>query len=205
MRVTYSFCPRLSSPSYGSLFRQSSSVYGSWPRQSSPVNCSCPGPILYSRMLCEGSPLLFYTPWGPVTPMGMYRGARRLSQQTGERTGELRRANRGAQVRVSYSFCRRLSCPVYGSWPRQSSPVYGSCPGHILYSRMLCEGSPLLFYTPWGPVTPMGMYRRARRLRQRTGDGPARVTYSFFPRLSRPVCGSLPRQSSSSPFISGHI
>ena len=41
-------------------------------------------------MLCEGSPLLFYTPWGPVTPMGMYRGARRLDQQTGERTGETR-------------------------------------------------------------------------------------------------------------------
>ena len=44
-------------------------------------------------MLCEGSPLLFYTPWGPVTPMGMYRGARRLSQrtgQTGEQTGERR-------------------------------------------------------------------------------------------------------------------
>ena len=35
-------------------------------------------------MLCEGSPLLFYTPWGPVTPLGMYRGARRLVQQTGE-------------------------------------------------------------------------------------------------------------------------
>ena len=34
-------------------------------------------------MLCEGSPLLFYTPWGPVTPMGMYRGARRLTQQCG--------------------------------------------------------------------------------------------------------------------------
>ena len=62
---------------------------------------------------------------------------------------------------------------------------------------MLCEGSPLLFYTPWGPVTPMGMYRGARRLSQRTGDGPARVTYSFCPRLSRPVYGSLPRQSSS--------
>ena len=43
-------------------------------------------------MLCEGSPLLFYTPWGPVTPMGMYRGARRLDQQTGERTGESRGA-----------------------------------------------------------------------------------------------------------------
>ena len=43
-------------------------------------------------MLCEGSPLLFYTPWGPVTPMGMYRGARRLTQQTGERTGESQRA-----------------------------------------------------------------------------------------------------------------
>ena len=35
-------------------------------------------------MLCEGSPLLFYTPWGPVTPMGMYRGAPRLTQRTGE-------------------------------------------------------------------------------------------------------------------------
>ena len=87
----YSSCPRLSRPIYRSLFRQSSSVYGSlprqsssvygsWPRQSSPVNCSCPGHILYSRMLCEGSPLLFYTPWGPVTPMGMYRRAPRLSQ-----------------------------------------------------------------------------------------------------------------------------
>ena len=41
-------------------------------------------------MLCEGSPLLFYTPWGLVTPMGMYRGARRLDQRTGERTGERR-------------------------------------------------------------------------------------------------------------------
>ena len=39
-------------------------------------------------MLCEGSPLLFYTPWGPVTPMGMYQGARRLAQLTGELTGE---------------------------------------------------------------------------------------------------------------------
>ena len=39
-------------------------------------------------MLCEGSPLLFYTPSGPVTPMDMYRGARRLAQQTGEQTGE---------------------------------------------------------------------------------------------------------------------
>ena len=39
-------------------------------------------------MLCEGSPLLFYTPWGPVTPMGMYRGAPRLPQRTGEQTGE---------------------------------------------------------------------------------------------------------------------
>ena len=35
-------------------------------------------------MLCEGSPLLFYTPWGPGTPMGMYRGAPRLTQRTGE-------------------------------------------------------------------------------------------------------------------------
>ena len=51
-------------------------------------------------MLCEGSPLLFYTPWGPVTPMGMYRGARRLRQSRranrrvpgspGEQTGERR-------------------------------------------------------------------------------------------------------------------
>ena len=69
--------------------------------------------IYNSRMLCEGSPLLFYTPWGPVTPMGMYRGARRLSQQTGE--------SRGADRRVKiYSSCPRLSRPVYGSLPRQS-------------------------------------------------------------------------------------
>ena len=34
-------------------------------------------------MLGEGSPLIFYTPWGPVTPMGMYRGARRLTYRTG--------------------------------------------------------------------------------------------------------------------------
>ena len=43
-------------------------------------------------MLCEGSPLLFYTPWGPVTPMGMYRRAPRLTYRTGEQTGEPRRA-----------------------------------------------------------------------------------------------------------------
>ena len=43
---------------------------------------------LYSGMPGEGSPLLFYTPWGPVTPMGMYRGAPRLPQRTGEQTGE---------------------------------------------------------------------------------------------------------------------
>ena len=45
-------------------------------------------------MLCEGSPLLFYTPWGPVTPMGMYRGARRLRQRTGAARGANREANR---------------------------------------------------------------------------------------------------------------
>ena len=30
-------------------------------------------------MLCEGTPLLLYTPWGLVTPLGMYQGARRLT------------------------------------------------------------------------------------------------------------------------------
>ena len=63
-------------------------------------------------MLCEGSPLLFYTPWGPVTTMGMYRGARQLDQRTGERTGN-------QEGRVTYSFCPRLSRPFNGSLPRQ--------------------------------------------------------------------------------------
>ena len=31
-------------------------------------------------MLCEGSPLLLYTPWGPVTPTGMYQGVCRLGR-----------------------------------------------------------------------------------------------------------------------------
>ena len=50
--------------------------------------------MIYSRMLCEGSPLLFHTPWGPVTPLGMYQGARRLDQRTGERRAQSRRATR---------------------------------------------------------------------------------------------------------------
>ena len=32
---------------------------------------------IYSRMLCEGSPLLFYRTSGPVTPPGMYQGGGR--------------------------------------------------------------------------------------------------------------------------------
>ena len=56
-------------------------------------------------MLCEGSPLLFYTPWGPVTPMGMYRGARRLSRKSGEPNGD-RSGTLG--VCKSYYRSRRL-------------------------------------------------------------------------------------------------
>ena len=146
-------------------------------------------------MLCEGSPLLFYTPWGPVTPMGMYRGARRLTQSRGADRrapgSELINSSCPRLSRPVYGSLPRQSSSVYGSWPRQSSPVNCSCPGHILYSRMLCEGSPLLFYTPWGPVTPMGMYRGARRLSQRTGESRgvpvSDSIYSSCPRLSRPV------------------
>ena len=31
-------------------------------------------------MLCEGTPLLLYTPWGLVTPLGMHQGALRVGQ-----------------------------------------------------------------------------------------------------------------------------
>ena len=67
-------------------------------------------------MLCEGSPLLFYTPWGPVTPMGMYRGARRLTQSRGTNRGVP--ASEPASEPGSepgsdrpYSSCPRLSRP----------------------------------------------------------------------------------------------
>ena len=52
-------------------------------------------------MLCEGSPLLFYTPWGPVTPMGMYRGARRLSQSRRADQGADWGADRGAKRSIA--------------------------------------------------------------------------------------------------------
>ena len=61
----------------------------------------------------------------------------------------------------------------------------------IYNSRMLCEGSPLLFYTAWGPVTPPGMYQGAGRLNQCPVGGPAGpvgpvgVTYSSSPFKSR--------------------
>ena len=48
-------------------------------------------------MLCEGSPLLFYTPWGPVTPMGMYPGARRIDQSQEADRG----ANQGATSSIA--------------------------------------------------------------------------------------------------------
>ena len=137
-------------------------------------------------MLCEGNPLLFYTPCGPVTPMGMYRGARRLGQRTGDRTGEQTGEARETKI---YSSCPRLSRPGRDLGQAEIQAGQRSRPGGdpgqaeiqawaeidyyyycIYYSRMLCEGSPLLFYTPWGPVTPMGMYRGARRLPQQTGE-----------------------------------
>ena len=34
---------------------------------------------LYSRMLCEGSPLFFYTALGPVTKPGLWQGALRVA------------------------------------------------------------------------------------------------------------------------------
>ena len=53
-------------------------------------------------MLCEGSPLLFYTPWGPVTPLGMYQGARRLTQRPGALPGE--RPGAGCPIALPPSY-----------------------------------------------------------------------------------------------------
>ncbi len=60
------------------------------------VLLSSPPPLLglglglYSRMLCEGSPLLFHTTSGPVTPPGMYQCVCRVAQQTAGQTAGCR-------------------------------------------------------------------------------------------------------------------
>ena len=46
--------------------------------------------ILYSRMLCEGSPLFFYTASGPVAPTGLYQGDCGLRRQTAGQTAQPR-------------------------------------------------------------------------------------------------------------------
>ena len=53
---------------------------------------------IYSRMLCEGSPLFFYTLWGPVTASGTSHSARRLPRCPVGRPAADRRRRRGRRL-----------------------------------------------------------------------------------------------------------
>ena len=72
-------------------------------------------------MLCEGSPLLFYTPWGPVTPMGMYRGARRLTHRTGEQTGPPRR---GSPIASDLDYLAQSMAPGLDNLAQSVAPGF---------------------------------------------------------------------------------
>ena len=49
-------------------------------------------------MLCEGSPLLLYTPWGPVTPTGIYHSIKAFAGRVCARWAARRAARRGFPI-----------------------------------------------------------------------------------------------------------
>ncbi len=67
---------------------------------------------------------------------------------------------------------------------------------------MLCEGSPLLFYTWWGPVTSSGTSHRGCGLSRCSDGGPAAVANSFSPLKTRPVASPWQSSWPGSPTLS---